>query len=549
MPLPLADPFYYLGNFQRVLDWVDTHHRDLLCASERAFLDAFPGLPRAARALLVRMIMRSGEHFRESKLRYAEIGDTAQAAAPLIDGGWVDARPVLDTGQLAALLTRPELERCFAGLPGVRGARKTDMVALLQAQALPAAGYAEWCPGCADRVLRVTVKALCERLRLLFFGNLRQDWSEFVLTDLGVYRYEKVDITPGARAFACRQDVDDYLLLHRCRERLRDAEPADAVLADVPPGAHANPWLEARRQKLLFRLAMQYERQSELDTALRLHLASDHPSARCRAVRVLERSGAIPAAFELATQLARMPHSEAEAQQLARMLPRLSRALGRTWRRAAQPADPDTLLLQLSPGAHGEPVESRVQRHLAEPGAPVHYVENGLFNALFCLLCWDAIYAAVPGAFFHPFQAAPADLSQPDFHARRQGLFAACLARLDTTDYDRYILHQFRDKHGIQSPFLMWGALSETLLEQALHCLPASHLKTIFARMLEDVSGNRNGFPDLIQFWPREQRYRLIEVKGPGDRLQDNQRRWLAYFGRHEIPASVAYVQWEPQPQ
>ena len=30
---------------------------------------------------------------------------------------------------------------------------------------------------------------LCERLRLMFFGNLRQDWSEFVLADLGVFKY------------------------------------------------------------------------------------------------------------------------------------------------------------------------------------------------------------------------------------------------------------------------------------------------------------------------------------------------------------------------
>jgi hypothetical protein len=47
----------------------------------------------------------------------------------------------------------------------------------------------------------------------------------------------------------------------------------------------------------------------------------------------------------------------------------------------------------------------------------------------------------------------------------------------------------------------------------------------------------------LIQFWPEERRYRLLEVKGPGDRLQDNQRRWLKFFDRHAIPAAVCRVQ------
>jgi hypothetical protein len=48
------------------------------------------------------------------------------------------------------------------------------------------------------------------------------------------------------------------------------------------------------------------------------------------------------------------------------------------------------------------------------------------------------------------------------------------------------------------------------------------------------VKDNRTGFPDLIQFWPAERRYDMIEVKGPGDRLQDNQLRWIDYCGaRH----------------
>ncbi|WP_444679438.1 VRR-NUC domain-containing protein [Halomonas sp. E19] len=35
-----------------------------------------------------------------------------------------------------------------------------------------------------------------------------------------------------------------------------------------------------------------------------------------------------------------------------------------------------------------------------------------------------------------------------------------------------------------------------------------------------------------------------MEVKGPGDRLQDNQRRWLAHFHAHGIPVAVCQVVW-----
>lgn len=59
-----------------------------------------------------------------------------------------------------------------------------------------------------------------------------------------------------------------------------------------------------------------------------------------------------------------------------------------------------------------------------------------------------------------------------------------------------------------------------------------------------DLRENRAGLPDLIQFWPLEQRYRMIEVKGPGDRLQDNQRRWLDYCRSVDIPVTVCHVRW-----
>ena len=62
---------------------------------------------------------------------------------------------------------------------------------------------------------------------------------------------------------------------------------------------------------------------------------------------------------------------------------------------------------------------------------------------------------------------------------------------------------------------------------------------------LADVKANRSGLPDLIQLNPPAGGYRLIEVKGPGDRLQDNQVRWLEYCVANEIPVAVCYVSWE----
>ncbi len=40
----------------------------------------------------------------------------------------------------------------------------------------------------------------------------------------------------------------------------------------------------------------------------------------------------------------------------------------------------------------------------------------------------------------------------------------------------------------------------------------------------------------------------MIEVKGPGDRLQDNQVRWLEYCARHQVPVAVCYLAWSAAP-
>jgi hypothetical protein len=536
----LENPFYYLDNFQQVLAWVSRHHGDLLDEAERAFIDRFSLLPQASQALLVRMVMRKGTLFRAGKLRYAEIGCPRHAALPLIEQGWVDAERALTLEQLFALMTKGELLQVF-GAAASASQRKTELLENLRAAHDTEKPFQAWCCHIEDVVFALCIDELCERLRLLFFGNIHQDWSEFVLADLGIYRYEQVAFSPTSRAFTCRADLDAYLHLHRCRERFDAGEPLSDVLADVPLTPYANAWLESRRGKLLLRIGQQLERIGELPEALRLHAANPYPGARERAIRVLERCDQPAAALELLLQAQASPQNEHESQQLQRILPRLQRSLGIPTDRSRS-RKPE--LLELVLPRLGCSVEHAVREHLSAPEAPVYYVENALVGSLFGLLCWEAIFAPLPGAFFHPFHWAPADLNRADFYQRRADLFNACLTCLDSDDYRDCIWRTFQAKLGVHNAFVAWGLVDEQLLALALDCIPAAHLKLMFQRILADVSGNRTGLPDLIQLWPKEGRYRMIEVKGPGDRLQDNQKRWIDYSHQHGLPIAVCHVQW-----
>jgi hypothetical protein len=541
----LENPFYYLDNFQQVLAWIGERYGDLVDDDERAFIDLFPTLPQNARALFVRMVMRKGSLFRASKLAYDEIGCARAAARPLAQLDWIAADPHVTLDELFDLLQKPELCQVFRLEGAARAARKADQLAALRAHHPEPQPFSTWWGGTDDEVYRIAAKPLCDRLRLIFFGNYHQDWTEFVLSDLGVYRFEKVDFAPSARAFRTRRDIDEYLLLHACRERFGAGEDPLAVLADVPPASVDNEWLRGRRHKLLFQMGQHLEKLRDWPGALAVYADCAWPGARARMIRVLEKDEQYGPAWELLARAQAAPESEAERQHLLRIAPRLARRLGHPGGAARRRTAVDRLDLCLPMPAQDWWVEGVVRDHLTQQEAPVFYVENTLINSLFGLLCWDAIFAAVPGAFFHPFHHGPADLHSADFQHRRAERFAACFARLDDGTWRDIIRANRAAKEGISSPFVHWGGLDDALLELALDCIPPQHLKVSFQRILADVKENRTGFPDLIRFWPAERRYQMIEVKGPGDRLQDNQLRWIDYCAQHRMPVTVCYLQWQ----
>jgi len=544
-------PFYYLENFTVALEWLRSRYHDLLSAEEQRFISDFALMPLGSAALMVRMVMRQGDLFRTSKLSYTEIGCPRQAAHPLIESGWVDPMPAVDFPALWRLLRKAEICRVL-GLKGKAGSmRKAELLECAGELATQTRPLRAWWPEAPDEIFQVRIAPLCARLKLMFFGNFHQTWSEFVLADLGIFRYESVSLEESARAFRTRRQIDHFYAIYRCRELLHAEAPLEEVLAAVPPvlgedGTGA--WIDAKRAKLLFVIGQLYEKAHELPHALAVYSDCTHPEARIRTVRVLEKLERLDEAAALLDRVRQQPANERETQLSARILRRLNRKLGvrdchsqrhrdhRSW---------DTLELQLPYPDPPRRVEVAVSEHLGTPAAPVLYVENTLLNALFGLLCWDAIFAPLPGAFFHPFHSAPADLLDAGFFERRAAQFSACFERLENGTYRAAILATFERKEGLQTPFVAWNGLTRAALELALDCIPATHLQRIFRRLLDDLRANRSGLPDLIQLWPDQQRYRLIEVKGPGDRLQDNQTRWLSFCVSQEIPVCVCKVAWQ----
>ena len=541
----LADPFYYLNNFKTVLESLESRYWELLTGEEREFIRRFGALPERSCALLARMIMRRGMFFRLSRLSYPEIGDAGAAAAPLLDLGWLE-EPVIDVADLHRLLTKAELSVHLALSRDIRRLNRPELLDVLRQQHTQPRPLRGWCAQLNDRVLRPVVKPVAERFRLIFFGNFHQDWTAFVLSDLGISSYETVPV--HSAPFLTRGHIDAFCQLYRCQLALEEGVELGEIVVTIPPPIVDSDWLEEYRQSLIFQVATAYERLDDLGSALAMHSTCRHRGSRMRKVRLLERMKDWQAARALCLVAASASESEAERQLACRVLPRLNRKLHITDEKISELPRVASFDIQLAAPPDGRALELRVRDHLAiQEGedCTVYYVENALINSLFGLLCWDAIFAPIPGAFFHDFQYGPADLESPYFYERRRERFAECFAELESGRYKDIIRRRLLAKVGIQAPFVAWGLLSPALLKCALRCFPAEHLRLWFEWIVRDVVENRSGFPDLVQFWPNEQRYRMVEIKGPGDRLQDNQRRFLEFCGRHEMPVAVCRVRWE----
>ena len=556
---------YYLTNFRFLVSWVLLRYEDLLSSQERQFVSRFQELPHNSQSLLVRLFSRKGPLFRQDKLHYPEIDSIAHATEKLIAVGLLSSDELISMHEAANLLTKAELLSLFGKhLNGAKQARKDVLVAHLSNIFPQPKAWRDWTNHQLGEIYHLDSQPIISNLLLLFFGNAYQDLTEFVLQDLGLYRYENYVVDPQHRIFKNREELEQYQQLIQLREHLDHAtdvshlvQIANNLPAELPGNA-----LTRRRARLCNQLAYELERMNEHHFALQLYRQSYLPPARERCVRLLEKQGELTAAWVLLNEILKTPCNEHELQVAQRMAPRLAKKVGEpVARKISTSVTEQQVILAKNKNVQGNffNVEEAVRQFVHTPESPCFYVENVLLTGLFGLWLWPEMFRGVDGAFANPFQAAPLDLYQENFVANRPGM-ALLWQLLDDTQYLDHIRQYWREKNGITNHFVNWQFLNEELLELALHAIPASHLKAIFERLLFDIKSNRSGLPDLIQFYPanyypathnstthnsKTHSYRMIEVKGPGDRIQDNQYRWLDYFATKTIPAEVWYVSWE----
>ncbi|KEQ14080.1 VRR-NUC domain-containing protein [Endozoicomonas numazuensis] len=528
---------YYLTNFQSLLDFVTQQYDDLLNDDERRFLRAFQSASEPAQRLYVRLICRKGPLFRSDKLKYPEILELTSAARELEKLALLSINPVTEVSELVQLGTKPELLKWFSSVKGISSKlKRPELVERVVSGATRS-------PTLPFDIYEPLFAAEVQNLQFMFFGNLHQDLTEFVLQDLGLNQFERYPLVKDSRLFKTREELNDALQLSQLAILAYEAEfekdsKALCQLQYELPDQPDSPILKRRFSRLVNRIARELERTEQFDEALDLFAQSNLPPALERMARIHHKRGDVKASEAICMSILEKPASDMELEFAKRFIRKLrgEKALRKQSRFSEK---------RLSLPDNSERVELQVQKHFQNEGWEAFYVENTLICGLAGLLFWDILFNDIPDAFFHPFQSAPADLSTPDFYRKRQTLFENRFTELGESSVTQEILALYEQKQGLSNRLIYWLGLSKELITVACELIPWPHLKAMLEKLIFDFAHNRTGFPDLILFKPESQEYLWVEVKGPGDKLQENQKRWLSFFSAHDIPAEVIYVDWQ----
>ncbi len=541
---------YYLDNVLTLFDHVIRVYADLLETQQLDFLYGFGALSMDAKKLCIRLLNRTPTWYRGSKLNYPEIESLEAAIEELTQHGFLEVNGEIDHPTLLSLYTMPELRSIMDDKSGLDKLRRAELE-----QALLERDDEEFFDVLMSKdsllqVLRGDEYLICQ---MLFFGNLNQSMTDFVLRDLGLYRFETYTIDPEHRPYRSSLEIQQHWLLYQLQTlfELSDItdlailnEIIDMIPEDIEPSAPAYH----KSEQLRYQVARQLERIGELPRAIELYQQCLLPPSRERCARIYEKQGWHQDALDLCVQIIEQPIDEEEIQFASMFATRLIK------RHDLDPMEPvESLTVSHQPEIveleleHHDSVEIAVAEFYdrVDDADSCYYVENSLFNGVLGLLLWEVMFAPLPGAFFNPFQYRPADFYEHEFCARRSDLLAQIWTSIDSNeDIWRNVSARWQQKQDLMNPLVNWQDLDLELIELALERIDYLHWRVVFNRILRDLRNNRSGFPDLVYF-PPAGGYCLIEVKGPGDSLQKNQQRWMHYFHEHGIPHQLARVTWQ----
>nr|XP_046249136.1 fanconi-associated nuclease 1 [Scatophagus argus] len=173
--------------------------------------------------------------------------------------------------------------------------------------------------------------------------------------------------------------------------------------------------------------------------------------------------------------------------------------------------------------------------------------EGSTFSTLFALLLWDIIFMeGIPDVFRNPYQTCPLDLYTDCFYENRKEAIDSrvhLLAEASVETLHDMLESVWNSEEGKVCSLVSWERFSSLQQAQSLvSCLGGTFLGGVITRMSKDYRHCRAGLPDLVVWNTSNNSYKLVEVKGPNDRLSQKQQIWLDELQKLGADVEVCHV-------
>uniref|UniRef100_A0AAY4B3Q9 Fanconi-associated nuclease n=1 Tax=Denticeps clupeoides TaxID=299321 RepID=A0AAY4B3Q9_9TELE len=173
--------------------------------------------------------------------------------------------------------------------------------------------------------------------------------------------------------------------------------------------------------------------------------------------------------------------------------------------------------------------------------------EGSTFSTLFGLLMWDIIFMdGVHDVFRNPYQTCPLDLHTDCFYENRSEAIEARVQMLQEASVETLqalLADVWWAVEGRVCSLVNWERFSSLQHAQSLvACLRGHFISRLVLRMAKDYRHCRAGLPDLVVWNTSNNTCKLVEVKGPNDRLSQKQQIWLDELRKMGADVEVCHV-------
>ncbi|XP_048496943.1 fanconi-associated nuclease 1 homolog isoform X4 [Beta vulgaris subsp. vulgaris] len=156
--------------------------------------------------------------------------------------------------------------------------------------------------------------------------------------------------------------------------------------------------------------------------------------------------------------------------------------------------------------------------------------ESGIWLTIYGLLMWDSIFLDIPNTFRTRFQNAPLDMDSDYFYVARKSIIEPHLQKIHDGMAEAILIMSWELHLGTLCRGVNWERHSLSELRAAVTCIGGPCLANLCRLLAQDYRSWSSGMPDLL-LWRFHGDYsgeaKLVEVKGPKDRLSEQQRAWL----------------------